>query len=217
LETTIPIFDIECIAGTHRCLRLPTEGILIISDCHFGKATHFRKHNLPIPQAAAVTDFQVLHDLLLLWKPNICVFLGDLFHSTKNKEWQWLAETLAYFPSCKFILVQGNHDILDPAMYTQAGIELTPTLELSAGIVLSHEPIESALFNICVNIHPVIALQGKAKQRMRLPCYFKTENRLYMPAFGALTGHVDMGRIEKEGSAWCFTEAEIFGPIEVKY
>jgi hypothetical protein len=38
-----------------------------------------------------------------------------------------------------------------------------------------------------------------------------------MPAFGGLTGHVDMGRIEKEGSAWCFTETEIFGPIEVKY
>lgn len=217
MEIAIPILDTEFIAGTHRCLRVPAKGIIIISDCHFGKATHFRKNNLPIPQATAVNDFHVFYDLLMQWKPNMCVFLGDLFHSTKNKEWQWLAETLAHFPSCRFILVQGNHDVLDPEMYLQAGIELTQTLELSPGIVLSHEPIESDIFNICGHIHPGIALQGKARQRMRLPCYFKTENRLYMPAFGGLTGHVDMGKIEKAGRAWCFTEAEIFGPVEVQY
>lgn len=213
LETLIPYQDLSFVAGTHRCLRLPISETLIVSDCHIGKATHFRRNNLPVPQAAAYADLVELQELLNRWQPKICIFLGDLFHSTHNKEWPLFAELLAKYPNCRFVLVQGNHDILDPESYVKAGLEVVPTLELLPGIVLSHEPIDGVPFNICGHIHPGISIQGKARQHLRLPCYFKTETRLYMPAFGALTGHIDIGKFEKTGKAWCFTESEIFGPI----
>lgn len=171
------------------------------------------KNNLPVPQAAAHTDFHELQELLNRWQPKTCIFLGDLFHSTHNKEWRWLIELLAQYPNCKFILIQGNHDILEPEAYNNSGLELHSTLEILPGIILSHEPIEGVPYNICGHIHPGISIQGRARQHLRLPCYFKTDTRLYMPAFGALTGHIDMNRIEKTGSAWCFTDTEIFGPI----
>ena len=42
----------------------PKEELLIISDVHLGKITHFRKYGMPIPNDAALENFEKL-DIML--------------------------------------------------------------------------------------------------------------------------------------------------------
>ena len=62
---------------------------LIVSDLHLGKASHFRKHGLPIPMESGIDDLQQLGLLLDIYKPQRLLILGDLFHSDYNQEWEY--------------------------------------------------------------------------------------------------------------------------------
>src|SRR4051812_31565878 len=67
---------------------------LLISDVHLGKVSHFRKHGMAIPGNAASKNFEQLTIAIDFFKPETIIFLGDLFHSKINKEWdlfeQWV-------------------------------------------------------------------------------------------------------------------------------
>ncbi len=60
---------------------------LILSDLHLGKTSHFRKQGIALPVNSYQKDFEKLNSLVHRWKPNSVLFLGDLFHSTYNREW----------------------------------------------------------------------------------------------------------------------------------
>lgn len=60
---------------------------IIISDVHLGKITHFRKHGIAIPQNAVSENFRKITEVLDYFLPETIIFLGDLFHSAKNAEW----------------------------------------------------------------------------------------------------------------------------------
>src|SRR3954466_1055908 len=72
---------------------------LIIADMHLGKAAHFRKNGIAIPQQSAQKDYQRLKVLIEELEPEEVIFLGDLFHSAHNVEWNIFA---------KMILQSGN-------------------------------------------------------------------------------------------------------------
>lgn len=136
--------------------------------------------------------------------------MGDLFHSKANSEWIWLQQLLATFPDIEFILVQGNHDILPPFDYKASRISCVTEMVWDQ-LLLTHEPVDSEnAFNICGHIHPGLYMAGKGKQRLGLPCYFKTDRRLYLPSFGRLTGFVNMAKLEENGRAFAFTDHEIY-------
>jgi len=163
------------------------EKVLLISDVHLGKVTHFRKYGAAVPQKVILKNFEVLQDTLSFYNPNSICFLGDLFHSSLNREWQlfenWVLET-----SAKIILIAGNHDIISPLKYENLGISLAHEL-IWGPFLLTHYPEErTGLFNLSGHIHPAIRLSGKGRQTLRLPCFFKNKHQMILPAFGAFTG-----------------------------
>lgn len=163
------------------------EEVLLISDVHLGKVTHFRKYGAAVPQNAILKNFELLQDTLSLYKPKTVCFLGDLFHSSLNREWQ-LFELWVLRTSAKIILIAGNHDIISPLKYENIGISLVPEL-IWGPFLLTHYPEERAqLFNFSGHIHPAVRLKGKGRQSLRLPCFFKNKHQLILPAFGAFTG-----------------------------
>jgi uncharacterized protein len=115
------------------------------------------------------------------------IFLGDLFHSSINSEWNAFVSFLNNHSAVKFILVKGNHDIIPEKYYQHNNFNALDILEYD-GFVLSHEPIEHAQLVICGHIHPGIKMKGKAKQSLTLPCFYKTDKHFILPAFGGLTG-----------------------------
>ena len=161
---------------------------LLVADLHLGKISHFRKAGLAIPLKAREDNFNRLTVLLKEINPENVIVLGDLFHSSKNNEWDmWLAFMKKY-PGVNFELVIGNHDILPPHEYDNMKISMH---FLIGNVKLSHHPIENLeenKFNICGHVHPSVVLKGKGKQSLKLPCFYISANNLTMPAFGTFTG-----------------------------
>jgi DNA ligase-associated metallophosphoesterase len=121
------------------------------------------------------------------FKPKSIIFLGDLFHSSLNKEWD-LFENWVISTSAEIILVSGNHDIISPIKYEELGVAVIPELVLGS-FLLTHHPEEcEGLFNLSGHIHPAIRLSGLGRQSVRLSCFYKTNHQMILPAFGEFTG-----------------------------
>ena len=165
-------------------------GVLLIADLHFGKASHFRKSGIPISEKVHDQDYQVLTSLVSKYSPKEVYFLGDLFHSSWNEEWEKLLNFLGLSPTSSFHLVVGNHDILPSEKYQDSRLKVHKHPITLGTLLLSHEPTSppAGFLTICGHIHPGILLKGRAKQRVRIPCFHYSENVLLLPSFGNFTG-----------------------------
>lgn len=163
------------------------KSMLLISDVHLGKVSHFRKFGAAVPQQAVRQNFNAMNAAINFFKPITIVFLGDLFHSSLNKEWE-LFEEWVQSTSAKIILVSGNHDIISPLKYEELQVRVLAELQLDS-FLLTHHPEQSKdCFNFCGHIHPAIRLSGLGRQSVKLPCFYKTNHQMILPAFGEFTG-----------------------------
>ncbi len=163
------------------------QSTLLISDVHLGKVSHFRKFGAAIPQEAVHGNFKLLDISVDFFKPKRIYFLGDLFHSHLNQEWNYF-EAWVLKVKTEIVLINGNHDIISPLKYNALGIQVLDELIIE-NFLMTHHPEERAdFFNFCGHIHPAIKLRGHGKQSLRLPCFFKSLNQMILPAFGEFTG-----------------------------
>lgn len=162
--------------------------MLIIADVHLGKGMHFRKAGIPLPLLSQQKDFVVLESILQTEGLETVVFLGDLFHSSYNSEWELLGDILKKYDHLKFVLVQGNHDILHHHQYRRFGFDVFDLLKIGP-FIFSHEPLTTpAAYNIYGHIHPGIRMVGGGRQSIKLPCFFFSSQYAVLPSFGQLTG-----------------------------
>jgi DNA ligase-associated metallophosphoesterase len=175
-----------------KALFLPSHNALLVADLHFGKINHFRQAGLPVPPAANQKNTEALIDLINKVSPGRMIFLGDLFHSHYNEEWEVVGQVVKHFPTCNFELVRGNHDIMSEQQYRRKGIKVLEREELGSWI-LTHEPMEgdeipTGRINVCGHIHPGARLYGKGRQALMLPCFWLSKHQMILPAFGSFTG-----------------------------
>lgn len=160
---------------------------LFISDVHLGKISHFRKFGAAVPQKAIQANFEFMDQAVAFFDPKTIYFIGDLFHSHLNNEWNYF-ENWVIQKKSEIILINGNHDIISPLKYEALGIQIWDELVVD-GFLLTHHPEDrKGYFNFCGHIHPAVKIRGGGKQSLRLPCFFKSPNRLILPAFGEFTG-----------------------------
>ncbi|HYG39108.1 MAG TPA: ligase-associated DNA damage response endonuclease PdeM [Cytophagales bacterium] len=169
------------------------KNILLISDIHLGKATHFRKSGIPIPSGIHDQDLIQLDKLLEKYAVEKLIFLGDLFHSMYNREWEIFDKWLATHSETEFHLILGNHDILPLSIYTSSSIKVHKNTYVENPFIFSHIPMKKEeldpdLYNIAGHIHPSIRLMGKGKQNIALPCFYFGSYQAVLPAFGVFTG-----------------------------
>lgn len=179
-----------------KCVYLPTEATWVVADLHFGKIQHFRKHGIPIPAEAANADYQNLIALTKFYPTKRFIFLGDIFHSHYNQEWQKIIQLFQQFhlQEIELILTTGNHDILNQQHYEDAHLQCCSQFQFN-DITFLHESPENAVNNLAENciymvghIHPGIIMKGKAKQSLKFPCFAAVDQVIYLPAFGETTG-----------------------------
>ncbi|WP_411274751.1 ligase-associated DNA damage response endonuclease PdeM [Daejeonella sp.] len=168
------------------------ESTLIIADIHLGKVGHFRKAGIGIPKQMEQDDLALISDLIHEYKPAKIIFLGDLFHSDMNNDWDWLVLWRSMFKAIDMILVLGNHDILNKKFYTDLNFDLHEKLAIKP-FLFSHEPLKvkdhnDELYVISGHIHPGVTLKGSARQLLTLPCFHFGTNQAIIPAFGKFTG-----------------------------
>ncbi len=170
----------------------PKRNMLIVADAHLGKASHFRKNGIALPREIALGDLAVLDSLIAQLAPKSVLFLGDLFHSAPNQEWEWFAQWMEQHSNISFILVKGNHDAHLPNHYIQHHMRVVDQVRIRP-FLFTHEPLEEQVedtYNLCGHIHPGVRMRGKGRQSLRLPCFWFGEKQGILPAFGNLTGAV---------------------------
>ena len=172
------------------------ESILILSDLHIGKIIHFNKNGISIPKDISFKNLKILKSGIEDYQPNDVLFLGDLFHSSYNSEWD---EWIDFFNNSKlrFTLILGNHDQIQ---FNIDNLNILNKLTKEP-FYFTHIPTsKSSNFNISGHIHPAFKIRGKAKQTIKLPCYYLSHNQLILPSFGQFTGShiIDFQSIKDE-------------------
>lgn len=164
---------------------------LLIADLHFGKAAHFRKSGIPIPEPIHDSDLLILNKLITELRPNSIYFLGDIFHSDWNDQWTILNIFLKQFEDLTCHLVLGNHDVLSDEFYKESCFTIHQKPMYLSELILSHEPeneVKEGFLNICGHIHPGMRMRARARQSLRFPCFYLRSSQLILPAFGNFTG-----------------------------
>jgi len=167
------------------------EKTLILSDVHLGKAGHFRKSGIAIPQAVFKEDMQRLVAQIQYFKPVNLLIIGDLFHSTANKEHEFFLKWRNDFLSLPIQLVKGNHDILKKAWYKTAGIVVHENNLSVSDFNFTHDINccgEKDSYCFSGHIHPGIQIRGIGRQMLQLPCFYFGKRYSVLPAFGKFTG-----------------------------
>src|SRR6202012_557682 len=100
------------------------ERALIVADVHLGKVGPFRKAGIAVPRDLEQSDLAVLSDLIDEYHPEKILFLGDLFHSDKNADWDWFVLWRKQFPKLEIMLIRGNHDIIHDPHYLDLNVSL---------------------------------------------------------------------------------------------
>lgn len=168
---------------------------LIVADVHLGKVGHFRKAGIAVPRDMEQNDLAVLSDLWDEHQPERIYFLGDLFHSDLNADWDWFVFWRKQFPKLQLHLIRGNHDIIADKHYIELGISLHQQL-LTGPFLLLHHPLadddllQTEGYVFCGHIHPGISLSGKARQHITLPCFSFGAKQAILPSFGKFTGKI---------------------------
>lgn len=178
-----------------RCVFWEEEKALIVSDLHFGKSGHFRKHGIPVPQTVYKNDLQRLVSQLQYFQPKQLIVVGDLFHSHENKELELFKRWRHDFPNLPIRLVRGNHDILHEQWYREAAIEvIEESLCLNQHFHFIHDLLPEQMnstgrhYYFSGHLHPGICISGKGRQSLSFPCFYFTKTFCVLPAFGQFTG-----------------------------
>jgi DNA ligase-associated metallophosphoesterase len=168
---------------------------LIAADVHLGKVGHFRKAGIAVPRDMEQSDLSALSDLIFEYHPEKLIFLGDLFHSDMNADWEWLRLWRQQFPKLEILLIRGNHDIIHDSHYHQLNIALFDQLFIAPFLMLHHPLSDTELRNteayiFCGHIHPGVLLSGRGRQSLTIPCFAFGNRQAVLPSFGRFTGKV---------------------------
>ncbi|MBL7871306.1 MAG: ligase-associated DNA damage response endonuclease PdeM [Cyclobacteriaceae bacterium] len=186
---------------------------VLMADLHFGKINHFRKAGIAVPARANDKNADNLISVLQATKPERLIFLGDLFHSHYNEDWEVVGQIRKHFITCSFELVLGNHDILSEVQYERHKMKFYLNELREDNFILTHEPMEEipvGMYNLCGHLHPGVNLKGAGKQSITLPCFYFGKQQAILPAFGSFTG---LARIvpKKDDRIYVIAENKIIG------
>lgn len=195
-----------------RCLFWEEENSLIVADMHLGKSGHFRKSGIAIPQSVYKADLQRLVAQLYLFKVDRLILVGDLTHSTHNKELDLFKKWRKDFSLLHIELVKGNHDILKDSWYQDMNITVIPG-ELRMGeFCFCHDfdecGIRQGYYTFSGHLHPGISIRGKGQPSLRFPCFYFANDYCILPAFSRFTGTYKV-KPKKEETVFAIVENKL--------
>lgn len=174
-----------------RAVYLPEFRTLCIADWHLGKAAHFRKAGIALPQPDLSLEFSTLSKLIDHCGAQQVVLLGDVFHSDLNKDWHAFEQFITAHTSVHWSITMGNHDIVGKKAFSALGIQAADGIMLGERIICTHHPMEHVPengLNLAGHVHPGCEIFTPARQTFKLPCFHYSRQVLTLPAFGRLTG-----------------------------
>lgn len=170
---------------------------LLVADAHFGKAAAFRAAGVPVPGGTTADALARLDGAVERTGARRVVFLGDLFHARQGqveatlealRAWRWRR------PETGVLLVRGNHDRHAGDPPPELAIDCVDPPRVEGPFELEHHPRAPVAggYVLAGHLHPAVRLQGRGRQRERLPCFLFGSRGGVLPAFGAFTGAAEV-------------------------
>ncbi|MGB0343276.1 MAG: ligase-associated DNA damage response endonuclease PdeM [Parvibaculales bacterium] len=176
----------------------PAAQTLIVADLHFEKGSAYAARGVALPPYDTAATLARLEACMAKYRPKRVVSLGDAFH---DDNWaarmaQRDADRLAALAaSADFVWIGGNHDPTPPAgLAGQALAEMT--LSADGELTFRHEPLARAADGfrageLAGHLHPCARIRWRGRN-LRRRCFVGDGTRLVLPAFGALTGSLNV-------------------------
>lgn len=168
----------------------PGERALLVADLHLEKARFFANAGQFLPPYDSHETALRLAERVLETGARRLFCLGDSFHDADGAD--HLTDSAASVlrgisTTLDWVWITGNHDGGARFPFGRAEAEL-----VLAGIALRHEADgTNPTPEISGHFHPKIRLRHRGQSVARR-CFLATETKLIMPAFGALTGGLDV-------------------------
>lgn len=170
----------------------PQQHTLLVADLHIGKAASYRALHQPVPRGTTEATLARLDQLLARYACDRLVVLGDFLHARTARAAGTLAVLAAWRTrhcELEIVLVRGNHDRHAGDPPAELGITVHEEPWLLGPFALCHEPEPHASHAVLAgHVHPAYVLRGRARQRLRLPCFVIGAQVAVLPAFGEFTG-----------------------------
>jgi len=175
-----------------KALYWPARRALLVADVHIGKAASYRALHQPVPRGTTEATLARLDQLLTSHECQMLIILGDFLHAKTARAPATLAKLQTWrdrHAGLRIVLVLGNHDRHAGDPPHSLDIEVVEEPWLLAPFALQHEPVAHPQHPVLAgHVHPVFVLQGRARQRLRLPCFLMGDAISLLPAFGEFTG-----------------------------
>ncbi|MCS6833175.1 MAG: ligase-associated DNA damage response endonuclease PdeM [Flammeovirgaceae bacterium] len=165
------------------------ESCLLVADLHVGKAAHFRKAGIAVPSLVHRADIEVLAELCHFYSPRRVIFLGDLFHSRFNTDFELVFSLFERFSEISWEIVLGNHDVCSEIFFNEKLMVHGEKL-LIVPFLFTHQPVglkENAYYNLCGHLHPYFLWTQGSIFRQKFPCFWFSDGVGVLPAFGSFT------------------------------
>jgi uncharacterized protein len=169
----------------------PDEGTLLVADLHFEKASSLARRGVYLPPYDTADTLRLLESLVTHYQPKRVICLGDSFHDASGHE-RLNGSTLNMISGLAtgrdWVWISGNHD--PDIIHTLPG-STCDELELR-GVILRHEPqFVADAFEIAGHLHPCARIEQRGRS-LRRRCFALNQNHMVLPAFGALTGSLNV-------------------------
>ncbi len=189
----------EMVLTADRALYWPRERALLVADLHLEKASYFAQFGQMLPPYDSRETLERLALAIRETGARKVIALGDNFHDdngTQRLDTHTTGMLSALTRATEWIWITGNHD---PGLNSQANRDIGGDAmdELSIdSIVLRHKASpEECAAEISGHYHPGLKVRAKGRSIAR-PCtvlgtHHSGQQRLILPAFGALTGSMN--------------------------
>ncbi len=181
--------DRDFFALADRALFWPERRALLVADLHLEKASWFAKAGQMLPPFDSRATLERLLALVERTDAREIWALGDSFHDDDGPE-RLCRASLAIVDrlatTCRMVWIAGNHD-------SEGHLPGDRLDEAAFGdLVLRHEAVPGeARYEISGHYHPKMRVHGGLRTVSR-PCFATSPRKLVMPAFGALTGGLEL-------------------------
>jgi DNA ligase-associated metallophosphoesterase len=165
---------------------------LIVSDLHFEKGSFYAARGEMLPPYDTRATLRRLARLVQFLHPECVVALGDSFHDGEallRMTEEDAVELRSLTGTCDWIWILGNHDRAPPSGAGGRALEVFG----QDGLTFRHEPsaAERAYGEVCGHLHPCARVAGRGG-KVRTRCFASDSRRIVLPAYGALTGGLNV-------------------------
>ncbi len=172
----------------------PERGALLLADLHLEKASFYAGGGQMLPPYDTLATLAELERLQVGTGAREIWCLGDSFHDARGCDRLPAEARLklrALTDATHWTWITGNHDAQATALVEHCGGRLIGEAEVG-GLLLRHEASRAETRpELSGHFHPKLRIRLRGRHLARR-CFVASPTKLILPAFGALTGGLDV-------------------------